>query len=303
MRRMDGCGWNVAAILSVLAAHPPSAQDTSAIDRGVRIGIIYRPGVRPGHGDAAAERVARDSIRSGRSSAAISTTAIGSRSSRCRAAIPFACARLHAARRAVAATTARGAAAAPDPQLSAVPGARRRFRARHHARRRHDPGRAARHRGRGVRREVRAQLPPPPVPTSGWRCIDSPTRSSRRPSATAGRRRDPGAVRLDGKVYQIDQDGAIRTSCPSDRSAGHVAGVGRRRTALCVHGILGRAGVAVPPGHRRPGAARFRHQWHDPRLHAGVFAGRQDDGVQSRDRGRHGPVHRSTSRTTAVCSA
>src|SRR3989449_2548445 len=27
---------------------PSDAQDTSAIDRGVRIGIIYRPGVRPG---------------------------------------------------------------------------------------------------------------------------------------------------------------------------------------------------------------------------------------------------------------
>jgi len=31
----------LAVLLSV-------AQDTSAIDRGVRIGIIYRPGVRPG---------------------------------------------------------------------------------------------------------------------------------------------------------------------------------------------------------------------------------------------------------------
>src|SRR2546427_12371056 len=27
---------------------PSDAQDTSAIDRGVRIGIIYRPGIRPG---------------------------------------------------------------------------------------------------------------------------------------------------------------------------------------------------------------------------------------------------------------
>src|SRR5256885_8754818 len=40
----------VAAVV-FLAAQPPNrltAQDTSAIDRGVRIGIIYRPGVRPG---------------------------------------------------------------------------------------------------------------------------------------------------------------------------------------------------------------------------------------------------------------
>ena len=39
----------LAAVL--LAAYPPirlSAQDTSVVDRGVRVGIIYRPGVRPG---------------------------------------------------------------------------------------------------------------------------------------------------------------------------------------------------------------------------------------------------------------
>jgi TolB protein len=34
----------ILAVLAVLAV----AQDTSAIDRGVRIGIVYRPGVRPG---------------------------------------------------------------------------------------------------------------------------------------------------------------------------------------------------------------------------------------------------------------
>ncbi|MGH7568235.1 MAG: hypothetical protein ACREL9_04560 [Gemmatimonadales bacterium] len=40
-----------AAFVIVLTAGPPdrlAAQDTSAIDRGVRIGIIYRPGIRPG---------------------------------------------------------------------------------------------------------------------------------------------------------------------------------------------------------------------------------------------------------------
>ena len=39
------------AAAALLTAHPPirlSAQDTSAVDRGVRIGITYRPGVRPG---------------------------------------------------------------------------------------------------------------------------------------------------------------------------------------------------------------------------------------------------------------
>ena len=39
----------LAAVL--LSAYPPirlSAQDTAVVDRGVRVGIIYRPGVRPG---------------------------------------------------------------------------------------------------------------------------------------------------------------------------------------------------------------------------------------------------------------
>ncbi|PYO96684.1 MAG: hypothetical protein DMD60_09415, partial [Gemmatimonadetes bacterium] len=47
--RSGGLAVGVSAVL--LAAGPPvrlTAQDTSAIDRGVRIGIIYRPGVRPG---------------------------------------------------------------------------------------------------------------------------------------------------------------------------------------------------------------------------------------------------------------
>src|SRR3989442_4065820 len=57
MRRKDGRteGWKLcwAAVgclltLSVLPSFRLSAQDTSAIDRGVRIGIVYRPGVRPG---------------------------------------------------------------------------------------------------------------------------------------------------------------------------------------------------------------------------------------------------------------
>ena len=39
----------VALLLSVgPTVRPSDCQDTSAIDRGVRIGIIYRPGVRPG---------------------------------------------------------------------------------------------------------------------------------------------------------------------------------------------------------------------------------------------------------------
>jgi len=40
------CG--VALLLTVVPLGATAAQDTSAIDRGVRIGIVYRPGVRPG---------------------------------------------------------------------------------------------------------------------------------------------------------------------------------------------------------------------------------------------------------------
>jgi TolB protein len=48
--RLRDCG--VAGLLAFLSLGPsvrPSfAQDTAAIDRGVRVGIVYRPGVRPG---------------------------------------------------------------------------------------------------------------------------------------------------------------------------------------------------------------------------------------------------------------
>jgi TolB protein len=50
----------------VLTAQPPNrltAQDTSAIDRGVRIGIIYRPGVRPGFVMLPRKGMGLDSVR------------------------------------------------------------------------------------------------------------------------------------------------------------------------------------------------------------------------------------------------
>src|SRR5690348_4864191 len=50
--RLDGWTARRATLLAVLLAVYPSsrlvAQDTSAVDRGVRIGLTYRPGVRPG---------------------------------------------------------------------------------------------------------------------------------------------------------------------------------------------------------------------------------------------------------------
>lgn len=50
----------------VLSASPPdrlSAQDTSFVDRGVRIGIVYRPGVRPGLVMLPRRAAAPDSVR------------------------------------------------------------------------------------------------------------------------------------------------------------------------------------------------------------------------------------------------
>ena len=44
-------GWAVKGAVVLLIGYPAArltAQDTTAVDRGVRIGIIYRPGVRPG---------------------------------------------------------------------------------------------------------------------------------------------------------------------------------------------------------------------------------------------------------------
>ncbi len=49
VRRLGG--WAVSGAVALLTAYPPnrlSAQDSSVIDRGVRIGITYRAGVRPG---------------------------------------------------------------------------------------------------------------------------------------------------------------------------------------------------------------------------------------------------------------
>ena len=56
---------SVAILLSVSPTVRPSlaAQDTSAVDRGVRIGIIYRPGVRPGLVVLPGAGAALDSVR------------------------------------------------------------------------------------------------------------------------------------------------------------------------------------------------------------------------------------------------
>src|SRR6266704_773557 len=59
-------GWTVAAVVLLLSNIPTfqlAAQDTSTIDRGVRIGIIYRPGVRPGMVMLPRKGMGLDSVR------------------------------------------------------------------------------------------------------------------------------------------------------------------------------------------------------------------------------------------------
>ncbi|HSD30724.1 MAG TPA: hypothetical protein VLB49_02355 [Gemmatimonadales bacterium] len=62
-------GWahgRLLFVVAVLSAAPTirlSAQDTSAIDRGVRIGIVYRPGVRPGVVVLPGSQAGLDSVR------------------------------------------------------------------------------------------------------------------------------------------------------------------------------------------------------------------------------------------------
>src|SRR2546427_1963368 len=66
-RAVGRSGGQAVAIMAVLlTAGPPdrlTAQDTSAIDRGVRVGIIYRPGVRPGMVLLPVHAPALDSVR------------------------------------------------------------------------------------------------------------------------------------------------------------------------------------------------------------------------------------------------
>ncbi len=66
-RRIAGWADRTAVLaLTLLSGYPAirlSAQDTSAVDRGVRIGIVYRPGVRPGMVVLPGRAPALDSVR------------------------------------------------------------------------------------------------------------------------------------------------------------------------------------------------------------------------------------------------
>lgn len=67
LERWSGRSWLVvpplAVLLSIIPTFPLSAQDTNAIDRGVRIGIVYKPGVRPGLAIVPGPKGQLDSVR------------------------------------------------------------------------------------------------------------------------------------------------------------------------------------------------------------------------------------------------
>jgi TolB protein len=65
MTRVARCGGLAVLSAALIAAAPRhlSAQDTSAIDRGVRIGIVYHPGVRPGMVVLQGRATGLDSVR------------------------------------------------------------------------------------------------------------------------------------------------------------------------------------------------------------------------------------------------
>src|SRR5207244_3271218 len=69
-----------------------------------------------------------------------------------------------------------------------------------------------------------------------------------------------------------------------ERSPGDVAGVGRGRSSVLVHGVLAGSRTALPAGGRERQARARRHHGPGTRLHPGVLARREDARVQPRDR-------------------
>ncbi|HYL22214.1 MAG TPA: hypothetical protein VEU74_10665 [Gemmatimonadales bacterium] len=205
--RLDG--WTVGVLILLLPTFEVSAQDTSAVDRGVRIGLTYRPGVRPGMVVLPGRGPALDSVRAilardlDYSDRFELITLPGGDSLRATAMAP-------AARSPVPPTRGSGGAAAAaglnyplyqalgadfaitltsapgDTQIVAV----------------HDVA------GGGVRREFRAHLPP--ITDPGFRMAVH--RLSDRALEAALGVGGIAATRvlyvMEGKVYTIDQDGA-----------------------------------------------------------------------------------------------
>jgi TolB protein len=188
-----------------------TAQDTSSIDRGVRIGIIYRPGVRPGVVMLPRQGAGLDSVRAilardidysdrfeiitlpGGDSIRMSAPATGTRSGGAQVGglnYPL--------YQALGADFAVDIATAADTTIATL----------------HDVAAG------GVRRAIRAPIPP--AGSAGFRMAVHRLADQVLQAAvgTAG----IGATRVlfvkDGKVYQIDQDGAeMKLVSSSDRQA------------------------------------------------------------------------------------
>jgi len=284
--------------LAVLSVGPPvrlTAQDTSAIDRGVRIGIIYRPGVRPGmvllpvHApglDSVRAIMARDLDYSDRFEL---ITLPGGDSMRVTAAAPGLTPRPRAAR---GGTGGGGAAAATDAELSVVPGARRRLRRCRAGR----AGRIARSPPCTTwRRAACGASSAPPAGAQGRR-VSAGGASAGRPRARSGARRGrdrghPRAVR-DGGQGIHHRPGRRRSEAGVlERSPGDVASVGKdgRRFSYMEfwegHGRLFRPGrgqrqraPVATTGQALDFTPAFLARWQDARL-------------QPRHRGGHRPLH------------
>jgi TolB protein len=224
-RRPDGLtAVFVATLLTVWPSGRPTAcQDTSTIDRGVRIGIIYRPGVRPGlvmlprQGaglDSARAIIARDldysdrfevitlpggdSIRLASPGPARGTTRPSSGTSARGGAQATAGALNYPLYQALGADFALDVTAAADTAVVTL----------------HDVAAG------GVRRAVRARLPAighPDFRQGVHRLSDQVLQAA---LGTPGIAATRVLFVKDGKVYQIDQDGAeMKLVSASDRQA------------------------------------------------------------------------------------
>src|SRR2546422_4921752 len=124
--------------------------------------------------------------------------------------------------------------------------------------------------------------------------IRRPPRSTLFPYTTLFRSWDGRHARAvrDGREGVQHRSGRRRPEAGVvERSPGDVAGVGRGRSSVLVHGVLAGSRTALPAGGRERQARARRHYGPGTRLHPGVLARREDARVQPRDRGRHRPLH------------
>ncbi len=206
------------ACLGLGPALPLVAQDTSAIDRGVRIGIVYKPGVRPGLALVPGPAGPLDSVRAillrdlDYSDRFELITLPGWEAPRPVAAVPPA--------RGGSATRGGGAARAPGVNYPLYQALGADFAVE--LERRADSTLVTLHdvAGAGVRRTLTASLPAPPGPEfrmAVHRLADALVQAALGQPGIAATR---VLFVREGKVYVIDQDGAHqRLVSSSDRQA------------------------------------------------------------------------------------